>query len=95
MNFKLRPDLEKFLHEQVKRGEYGDASGVVNRALEVLQEQLGEADDLRQEAAIGVEQAERGEFAEFTAEDIKAEGRRLLAARDARGSGRRRSAKRA
>ena len=95
MNFQLRPDLEKFLNEEVKRGEYGDASGVVNRALEVLQEQLQDAEDLRHEAALGVKQAERSEFVEFTAEDIKAEGRRLLAARGARAAGRRRTAKRA
>jgi antitoxin ParD1/3/4 len=84
MNFQLRPDLEKFVNEEVKRGRYGDASGVINKALEVLREQLEDAEDLRHEAAIGVEQAERGEFVEFTAEDIKADGRRVLAARGAR-----------
>jgi len=92
MHFQLRPDLEKFLNDEVKRGKYGDANGVVNKALEVLKEQTEDVEDLRREAAIGIEQAERGEFVEFTAEDIKAEGRRLLAARAAGG---RRPAKRA
>jgi putative addiction module CopG family antidote len=95
MKFLLRPDLERFVNEQVKGGAYGDASGVINKALEVLKERLEDAEDLRHEAAIGVKQAERGEFAEFTAEDVKAEGRRLLAARNARATAKARSAKRA
>ena len=95
MEFIPRPDLEKFITDQVKRGAYADASGVINDALEALREQLQDAEDLRQEVAMGLEQAERGEFVDFTAEDVKAEGRRILAARGARAPGKGRTAKRA
>jgi Arc/MetJ-type ribon-helix-helix transcriptional regulator len=89
MHFLPRPDLEKFVTDQVKRGGYADASGVLNHALEVLREQLRDAQDLRQEAAVGLGQADRGDFVEFTAEDVKSEGRRILASRHARPAKRR------
>ena len=93
MRISLRPDLEKFVEEKVRKGEYADVDAVVNNAVEMLKEQdeqgelneedLSEEDakkliELRRELDIGLAQAERGEFVEFTAEDIKREGRTEL-----------------
>ena len=40
-------------------------------------------DELRAKLQVGIEQADRGEFVEFTAEDVKAEGRKRLASQQA------------
>jgi len=40
-------------------------------------------DRLREEVAIGLQEADRGEFVEFTAETIIAEGRKILESRRA------------
>ena len=90
MRISLRPDLEKFVEEKVRAGDYADADALVNDAVAMLREQelptedeLSPEDqkklaDLRRELNIGIEQAERGEFVEFTAEDIKRAGRAEL-----------------
>ncbi len=82
MEINVRPELRKFIEDQVRSGDYPDASAVVSAALQALKDQREGLEDLRREVRVGIEQADRGEFAEFTAEDIKAEGRRALAARD-------------
>ena len=84
MQVVLRPALETFVREQVNSGAFRDATEVVVRALEVLKEQLEDAEDLRREAAIGIHQASRGEFADFTADDIKRGGRQILSKRNGR-----------
>ena len=74
MNVLLKPELERFVAEKIKAGQYADPSALVNDALEVLREQ--EAFDPRHEAYLrheikrGIEQLDRGEFAGFDAETI-------------------------
>jgi antitoxin ParD1/3/4 len=83
MNFLLKPELEKFIAEKVKAGQYADASDIVNEALEVLREQ--EEFTPRHEAYLtrevqrGIEQLDRGEQSTRNAEIIIAEERRRLA----------------
>ncbi|EDY21377.1 putative transcriptional regulator, CopG/Arc/MetJ family [Chthoniobacter flavus Ellin428] len=78
----LSEENQHFVEEAVKSGRFTSESQVVAEALEELR--LREAirnarvNDLRAKVQVGVDQAERGEFVEFTAEDIKAEGRRKL-----------------
>ena len=86
MDVALAPELERFVQEQVRSGAYPTANAVISRALALLREQTEDLEDLRREAMVGVEQADRGEFVEFTAKDIQTEGRRVLAARHARKS---------
>jgi antitoxin ParD1/3/4 len=85
MQISLSPELKKFVESKVRDGQYPTASDVVRGALEVMraQEALTAADvaDLRRAAKIGADQLDRGEQAEFTAKDIQAMGRRILAAR--------------
>jgi antitoxin ParD1/3/4 len=85
MQIAIRPDLREFVSEKMKSGCHTDPSAVVNDALEVLRDQErltpADIDEMRREIAIGLEQLDRGERVEFNAAEIKAEGRRILAAR--------------
>ena len=75
---------QKFLEEAVGSGRYVSVSEVVAEALSELKmrEAMRRAkiDDLRVKVQVGIGQADRGEFIEFTAADVKAEGRKRLSA---------------
>lgn len=77
MKVVLPPELEAFVHDKVKSGEFATAAEALAEGVRLLKER----DELRHEISAGLEQADRGEFVEFTAEDIMAEGRRALEAR--------------
>ena len=85
MNVTLNGDLAKFIDAEVKAGRYSSADDAVNAAVARLQTEaaLSEADidDFRAELDEGIAQADRGEFVEFTAEDVIAERRSKLAER--------------
>lgn len=89
MNVLLRPELEKFVAEKLKAGQFADVSDMVNEALKALQEmeEFGPAEEeyFRREVLRGIEQLERGERSEFTAESIIAEERARLANGGGRG----------
>ena len=67
MKVSLSPELERFVEEKVRAGQYQNADEVVNSAVDMLrqQETLSAEDiaELRREIAIGLEQLERGESA--------------------------------
>ena len=80
---KLPTDLEPFIEASVKTGAFNRPSEFVVNLLfnikaqsesELSEEQQAKFATLRAEIAVGIEQAERGDFVEFTAEDIIAEG---------------------
>jgi antitoxin ParD1/3/4 len=75
MNVSLSPELELFVNEKVRAGQYQTADEVINSALSVLQQQetLSAEDigELRKEIAIGIEQLERGESAPWDAAVMK------------------------
>jgi putative addiction module CopG family antidote len=85
MNIRLQPDVEKYVGEKVKTGQYRSPEEAVNGLLSRVrdQEELSDEDiaDLRAEADLGIAEADRGEFVEFTAEDVIAERRAAFAAR--------------
>jgi putative addiction module CopG family antidote len=76
MQVSLRPELAKFIEEQVKGGRFGSADDAVNEAVARLREEeellAGELDD-EDLAAIeeGLAQIERGEARPW--EDVRAE----------------------
>ena len=82
MNLSLPRDLSEFVEQQIKTGRYNSAEEVVKAGLERLQADertsAEEIEELRREIAIGADQADRGDFVAFTADDIIAEGRRIL-----------------
>lgn len=77
MNVSLSPDVQRFVDQKVRRGEYGSPEEAVNQILSRVQsqEELTPEDlaDLRAEVDEGLAEADRGEFVEFTAEDVISE----------------------
>lgn len=82
MNVSLTPHLEAFVKGKLASGRYHSASEVIREALRLLDEQsrLRELrlDQLRQDIAVGIAQADRGEvidgakvFAKLRARDRK------------------------
>jgi antitoxin ParD1/3/4 len=69
MTISLTPETEAIVQQQLSSGKYGSAEAVVGDALQLLQQQnrtdAEKLEELRREIAIGLEQAERGEFFEF------------------------------
>ncbi len=65
MNVSLTPELEAFVQEMVKGGQYVSASEVVRDALRLLEHQgqvrQAELDRLRAAVQVGLDQMERGE----------------------------------
>ena len=86
MTITLTPEQEAIINRKVATGDFTDASEVLDVALHLLS--MPEVNDdplpleeLRCELALAVEQEERGEEDILDAEAIKAEGRRLLTAK--------------
>lgn len=74
MALQLSPESQARITEIIEIGDYPDAEAVVDRALELLAEQvrLGRLRDL---IAVGTEQAKRGEVVEYN-EQFREESRR-------------------
>ena len=68
MNVSLSPTLERMVEEKVKTGFYNSSSEVIRAALRLLEEQDRlrrlKLENLRQEIALGIEQADRGDLLE-------------------------------
>lgn len=84
VSISLKEEDQRFLEEVVKSGRYLCESEVVAEALSDfrVREAIRRAklDELRAKIEVGIDQADRGDFVEFTAQDIKREGRQRLAA---------------
>jgi antitoxin ParD1/3/4 len=85
MKIALTPAMAKFVAKKIKAGQYASAEDVVGDALTRLQTEdelpKEDLDELRRLVSVGIEQAERGEYANFTAETVIRDGRKLLANR--------------
>src|SRR2546423_15035710 len=83
MNVSLKPELARFIDDQVKLGKYDSAEDVINAAVARLQtdRELSEQDinELRTHLDGAIAEADRREFIEFTAEDVIAERRAIRA----------------
>ena len=78
----LNEEDRRFIEEIVKSGRYFSESEVVAEALSefkireaIRREKIA---DLQNKIRSGIAQADRGEFVEFTAADVMAEGRKRL-----------------
>lgn len=67
----LSPQLEALIREKIASGRYRDPAEVIGEALRLLDERDRRLDWLRAEVAVGLEQIERGEEAEFTPELVE------------------------
>jgi antitoxin ParD1/3/4 len=85
MNIVIDPVFEKIIEDQIKSGQYDTPEDVVRAGLMRLQTEVQfsaeEIEELREDIQIGLDQADRGEFVEFDAEDIIKEAREILAKR--------------
>jgi antitoxin ParD1/3/4 len=79
MDVSLKPELERFIAEKIKAGEYASANDIVNEALEVLKEQDEFTPEheayLRSEVRKGLKQLDGGQRSNFRAKDIIADER--------------------
>jgi antitoxin ParD1/3/4 len=67
MSVTLTPQIEAMIRERVESGQYDNADDVMREALRLLEERE-KLDHLRSLLAVGLEQLQRGEGIEFTAE---------------------------
>ena len=85
MNVTLKPELAKFLEEQVRLGHYASAEEALNAAVARLQadDDLTDSElaQIRGAVDLGIAEADRGEFVEFTAEAVIKEQRAARAAK--------------
>ncbi|HSV13758.1 MAG TPA: type II toxin-antitoxin system ParD family antitoxin [Tepidisphaeraceae bacterium] len=85
MNISLDPKLARFVEERVKAGLYDSADDLINAAVARLktdeEKAAEELADLRVDVDAGLAEADRGDFAEFTAEDVIAERHAARASR--------------
>ncbi len=83
LNVSLTRELERFVEERVASGLYQTASEVVRDALRLLEEReaarQSALEELRRHVAVGIEQADRGEF--LDGDDVFEELKRLSAQR--------------
>ena len=74
MEVNLTPKVEAILREKVESGQFSSLEEAANEllALAIEEEKLSNEDvvDLRREVQRGIEQADRGQFVEFDAEQI-------------------------
>jgi antitoxin ParD1/3/4 len=74
MNVSLTPELENFVNSKVATGLYQTASEVVREGLRLLRERdtmrQEKLEALRQELAVGIEQADRGQTTPLTEETV-------------------------
>jgi antitoxin ParD1/3/4 len=74
MNVSLTPEMVEFVESEVASGDYVSASEVVREALRALrhdkQFEATKLRILREEVALGLDAADRGEFSERSVEDI-------------------------
>ncbi|MFI5459736.1 MAG: type II toxin-antitoxin system ParD family antitoxin [Isosphaerales bacterium] len=87
MNVSLTPELEQYVSGKVQSGLYHSASEVIREGLRLLKQKdevhRGRLEELRREIQVGIDQANRGEVSAFnkeTLKEIKAQGRKRLAA---------------
>lgn len=83
MNVSLTPHLEEFVKQKVESGRYTSASEVVREALRLLEERDRQLDALRREIQKGLDS---GPAVPMDFDDIKAEGRRILAEQKSKAS---------
>jgi antitoxin ParD1/3/4 len=88
MDVTLTPELEQYVNEMVQSGMYHSASEVVREGLRLLlkRDRIDElkVEKLRRAIQVGIDELDRGEGVPLTdelLEEIKAEGRKRLAAR--------------
>ena len=83
MTISLNAELQRFIEQKVKSGEFASADEAVNRLLSFVRERdeiAGpELEGLRREIAVGLEQAQRGELEDWDPDGVWEEVERRYA----------------
>ncbi len=66
MTIQLPADVEASIRQKVESGRFGDVGDVVRAAMRLLDEQERQLATLRAKLQEGLEQADRGEWADWT-----------------------------
>ncbi len=86
MDVALSPELERYVHDQVRAGAHPSADEVVTEGLRLLQRRderrRRRLEELRQMIQVGIDQADRGELEPLDAFTILKEVRASRARRD-------------
>ncbi|MGA2439352.1 MAG: type II toxin-antitoxin system ParD family antitoxin [Tepidisphaeraceae bacterium] len=77
MNVSLKPDVQKYVEEKVKTGQYASPEEAVNNLLQQSRQReeltVDDIEELRREIDVGINEADNGQFADFDAEDVIAQ----------------------
>jgi antitoxin ParD1/3/4 len=77
MNVSLKPDVQKYVEEKVKTGQYASPEEAVNNLLQQSRQReeltADDIEELRREIDVGINEANHGQFADFDAEDVIAQ----------------------
>lgn len=80
MNVQIDPAQQAFINELVTSGKFASETDVIRAGLRLLQDQAAERaaklEELRQKIQVGIDDFERGDFAELDMAAIRAEARR-------------------
>lgn len=94
MRVSLGAELERFVRSQVAKGQYPSADDLVRGAVQAMKDQedwiVAHIDSLRPLVAEGLAELDRGEGEPWDPEELKKEGRRLLASPGRRATTRKR-----
>lgn len=72
-SFSLGEHWEAFIRGEIASGRYASASEVMREGLRALEERNVKLEALRAHLAEGLAQAERGEFVDYSLEDLISE----------------------
>ncbi|MGD0897771.1 MAG: type II toxin-antitoxin system ParD family antitoxin [Thermoguttaceae bacterium] len=85
MTVEIPPKHEQFVKAAIARGRFTSEADLVSEAIRLLEERDRQADFLRREMLVGLEELDRGEYVEYDdaslkefLEQVKAEGRQAL-----------------
>jgi len=91
MIVSLKPEVQAFLDEKVRKGEYASAEEAANSLLQcfISHAELTDSDldELKAKVAVGIEQADRGELEPWDPDEIWAESERRHAEREGKRAG--------
>ena len=78
MTITLTPEMEHLVQSKVQSGLFGSPADVVYEGLLLLDQEEARFEELKNELAVGVQQAETGQVKAFNPEGLKARVRQEL-----------------
>lgn len=81
-SLSLGSHWEKFVKREIASGRYASASEVIRAALRELEERSKRLKALQDHLAEGAQQARRGEFVDFSADDVLKRAKKRAAKSD-------------